>query len=244
LIAKLLRQIHSRRRLLPAGVSSSRFLPVRYSPPLGVIVRRSAPVAPVAPPPGAIVRSGVARGNSIRASALAAVRSFRFQRQGQGGQSGPNWLVVGLLLLVTGAVLGNLMSRGPRESQSTAERAPGPLDEKSPQASTSEPGSGDASGTGEVSPFELPDYLEPESTLSDGGVAMGPGPTRRRLMSSNPLGWQRRPPCEPKTIEKKGGCWYKLDEVPPCTAEWQYEDEGKCYVPVPATKRPPPSAQK
>jgi hypothetical protein len=59
-------------------------------------------------------------------------------------------------------------------------------------------------------------------------------------MPSEPYGWQKRAPCDLKRgeSEKRGGCWIETKSPPPCS-NMAVEDEGRCFVPVPAEPKSP-----
>ncbi|MET0404963.1 MAG: hypothetical protein ABW123_21285 [Cystobacter sp.] len=50
-------------------------------------------------------------------------------------------------------------------------------------------------------------------------------------------------PCSRSEVELTGGCWFALEQRPPCEKDIFLEHQGKCYVPSPKTKRlrPPQS---
>jgi hypothetical protein len=61
-------------------------------------------------------------------------------------------------------------------------------------------------------------------------------------MPQGPFRNQAKPPCYPDEgeVEINGGCWVELAKRPPCLKN-QAEYQGKCYLPVGATKREPQS---
>ena len=87
------------------------------------------------------------------------------------------------------------------------------------------------------SPSELP---IPETVTSDwltrdGGFIAVPIPSKR-------LERQQAPPCAPlpsRQVEINGGCWMEVIESLPCGQF--YEHQGRCYVPVRETPKPPTS---
>jgi hypothetical protein len=60
-------------------------------------------------------------------------------------------------------------------------------------------------------------------------------------MPDEPLPNQRRPPCKPREVVIRGGCWAKWDTfTPPCGDE-AYDWKGACYHPMYERTRPPTS---
>ena len=50
-------------------------------------------------------------------------------------------------------------------------------------------------------------------------------------------------PCSRSEVEFNGGCWFALEQRPPCEKDIFLEHQGKCYVPSPKLKRTrPPQA--
>jgi hypothetical protein len=80
----------------------------------------------------------------------------------------------------------------------------------------------------------------PSSFLSD-GAQQGPAGIAYPL-PDKPFLNQVRPPCRTQRDEVaiNGGCWIALERRPPCHEE-QAEYQGKCYMPVVKTPRPPQS---
>ena len=69
----------------------------------------------------------------------------------------------------------------------------------------------------------------------EGGTIAVPMPPKR-------LERQQTPPCSPAPgaeVEINGGCWSEMSRRAPCGQF--YEHEGRCYVPVRETPRPPTS---
>ncbi|MBM7117784.1 hypothetical protein [Archangium primigenium] len=69
----------------------------------------------------------------------------------------------------------------------------------------------------------------------DGGTIAVPMPPKR-------LEKQQASPCLPASTgdeEINGGCWSRMERRPPCGQF--YEHQGRCYVPVRESPRPPTS---
>jgi hypothetical protein len=60
-------------------------------------------------------------------------------------------------------------------------------------------------------------------------------------MPDDPLPGQRRPPCRPKEVPIRGGCWVKLSDFPPPCDEESYAWNGACYMPKFERARTPTS---
>jgi len=66
---------------------------------------------------------------------------------------------------------------------------------------------------------------------------------KRRLMPKKPYAWQKRAPCDGATgeTEKVGGCWMKTEVRAPCASVAVEDEDGVCFVPIPA-KPPRPNS--
>ncbi|WP_434391481.1 hypothetical protein [Melittangium boletus] len=88
----------------------------------------------------------------------------------------------------------------------------------------------------------LPERYIPKNVMTDwltrdGGVIAVPVPPKR-------LERQQAPPCVSPPdgqVEINGGCWSRMEQRPPCGQF--YEHQGRCYVPVRETPRPPTSVE-
>jgi hypothetical protein len=63
------------------------------------------------------------------------------------------------------------------------------------------------------------------------GALPSPGPNQKRAGSCNPKAAQ---------VEINDGCWVKTEQMPPCPEGFQWEHEGRCWLPV-AHARPIPT---
>jgi hypothetical protein len=113
-----------------------------------------------------------------------------------------------------------LMSQPPSGPDPMASTAPAPVRDEVPTA------------TGKPNPF------------ASGWLADGPPPEQSLLalpLPREPFNDQKRPPCTRYVqVELVGGCWVPHKLKAPCPGEL-YEHKGECYLPVRATKPPPPS---
>lgn len=74
---------------------------------------------------------------------------------------------------------------------------------------------------------------------TDGNGTMGTQSKRSIKMPDKPYSWQKVGPCGGQGyVEKVGGCWMELSSPAPCPKE-AVEENGKCYVPVPADPAKP-----
>lgn len=64
------------------------------------------------------------------------------------------------------------------------------------------------------------------------GSLPSPGPNQKRAGQCNPRAAQ---------VEINGGCWVKTDTPPPCPEGYQWEHDGKCWLPVAYAKPTPTS---
>jgi hypothetical protein len=83
----------------------------------------------------------------------------------------------------------------------------------------------------EVEDTEVPEWLL--TGQGDAGVVAKKMPSKR-------MRGQRAPPCEAPNVSLNDACWARLEQLPPCGDF--YEQDGRCYVPVAASPRPPTSA--
>jgi serine/threonine protein kinase len=112
-----------------------------------------------------------------------------------------------------------------------------------------------------IAPYTVAqEEAQPEADKADGGVvALGdealppaaesplpPPPSKglRTDLPSEPFSGQLRPPCPRGYVEVRGGCWAKLEFLPPNCPQHSYEWKKGCYVPIfspaaPATSNPP-----
>lgn len=77
-----------------------------------------------------------------------------------------------------------------------------------------------------------PEDLVTDWLTRDGGLIAVPMPPKR-------LERQQAPPCKPTQDEINGGCWSRLEQRAPCDQFYEYQ--GRCYVPVRETPKPPTS---
>ena len=73
------------------------------------------------------------------------------------------------------------------------------------------------------------------------GEAQGPAGIAYKL-PDKPFSNQVRPPCRTKAdhVAINGGCWIEIARRPPCDED-HAEYQGKCYIPIMKTPRPPQS---
>ncbi len=62
-------------------------------------------------------------------------------------------------------------------------------------------------------------------------------------LPGEPLKDQMTPPCEPRQVEIKGGCWVPAFVSAPCPRN-AYEWKDSCYFPILLSKRGPTSEEK
>jgi hypothetical protein len=86
---------------------------------------------------------------------------------------------------------------------------------------------------------EWADARLPSGFLSDGPQGSPTGIAYP--LPDKPFLNQHRPPCRTKSshVAINGGCWVELAHRPPCDESAEYQ--GKCYLPVIKTPRPPQS---
>ncbi|MFY0575888.1 hypothetical protein ACN28S_17330 [Cystobacter fuscus] len=83
--------------------------------------------------------------------------------------------------------------------------------------------------------MELEDTEVPEWILTSQGDA---GVVAKKMPSKKMRG-QQAPPCEAPQVVLNDACWERLERAPPCGDFYEYE--GRCYVPVRESPRPPTS---
>jgi len=88
---------------------------------------------------------------------------------------------------------------------------------------------------------EVPTTTEKPNPFASGWLADGTPPLIALPLPREPFKEQKRPPCTPYVqVELVGACWVPHELKAPCPGEL-YEHQGKCYLPVRATKPPPQS---
>lgn len=98
--------------------------------------------------------------------------------------------------------------------------------------------------SGRVAPAEPEDTAFPADFAAVADDAVTP-PGVAKKMPAAALKGQAKAPCapdeRPAQHERNGACWYRLEDLPPCGKA--YEKDGRCYSPVPETKRPATSVE-